>query len=80
MLARFNMVAELDQQLRNRSCRRSSERKNVTTAFDPSYSGDGTLRPVGSPVRSAATRMKGLARHQEFGNARDRLADPARLI
>ena len=44
MLARFNMVAGLDQQLRNRSRRRGAERKNVTTALDPAHSLDGTVR------------------------------------
>src|SRR6266481_7732848 len=36
------------------------------------------IRPIGSPTRSAATRIKALARHQEFGNARDCRANPAR--
>src|ERR1700745_1511467 len=38
------------------------------------------VRPVGSPARSAATRIKALAGHQEFGNARDRAGDPTGLI
>src|SRR5260221_1285601 len=38
------------------------------------------IRPIGSPTRSAATRIKALAGHHEFGNARDRLAHPTGLI
>ena len=38
------------------------------------------IGPVGTPASAVAPRMKVLARHQEFGDARDRLADPPCLV
>lgn len=38
------------------------------------------IRAVGAPARAASTQIETLAWHQEFGNARNRLADPACLI
>jgi hypothetical protein len=36
--------------------------------------------PVGTPARSTAARIETLTRHQEFGDARNRLSDAARLV
>src|SRR5579883_2193410 len=38
------------------------------------------IRPVGAPAWSAAARIKALPLHHEFGDARDRVAYPPRLI
>ena len=40
----------------------------------------GEFGPVGTPARPASTRIKALARHEEFGDASNRLADAPRLV
>src|SRR5260221_14176008 len=37
------------------------------------------IRPIGSPTRSTATRIKTLGGHQEIGNSRGRPGDPTGL-
>src|SRR6516165_7774144 len=59
----------------------ATERVNFIPVFpDVAVLQRNMVWPVGAPAGSAATRIEALARHHEFGNARDRLADAARLI